>query len=213
VYKGTVFVKKTKSSSYTFGAGQLPAGNTMLRVRAVDPEGADVWASTEVYIAPEAADFDADEKIFSMDVQQAVGSNDPSMVTSLGSSLSILKDISSKNSGGNKGGNQGRRKLLADGSSSTDSIDDVVKIKVMELMAALSSSAAANNLDAATVRQVGAAVDVSAQHTLSTKGNARKQQRVCCFSSHVYPTPGCYTMPEALQISTVASHASSACHM
>jgi hypothetical protein len=53
-------------------------------VRASDPEGADVRANIDVYVAPKSAEYNVEEQIFSMDVQQAVGSNDPSMLARTG---------------------------------------------------------------------------------------------------------------------------------
>lgn len=154
IFKGSEFVKRTKSNTYAFGAGELPEGNTTLWVHAFDPEGADVRASVDVYVEPRAKDFDVGEQIFAMDVQQAVGSNDPSMIARTGSLLGTLTDMSKGKSTGN---NKGSR-LLQESGSDTSDITDVVRVKVLQLLAALTSSSASSVMDAATMRQVSVAV-------------------------------------------------------
>jgi hypothetical protein len=156
IFKGSEFVKRTKSSTYTFGAGELPEGNTTLWVHAFDPEGADVRASVDVYVEARAKDFDVGEQIFAMDVQQAVGSNDPSMIAKTGSLLGTLTVMSKGKSTGNS---QGCRLLQESGGGTSDSdIADVVRVKVLQLLAALTSSSASSVMDAATMRQVSMAV-------------------------------------------------------
>jgi hypothetical protein len=56
--------------------------------------------------------------------------------------------------GASKGGKTGRRLLEAAGASTDTGVDEVVKLKVMQLLAALSSSATGSIMDAATMRQV-----------------------------------------------------------
>lgn len=164
-FKGTEFVQKTKSSSYTFGVGELPEGNTTVSVRAIDSEGADLRASVDVFVAPKPADCNVEDEIFGMDVQQAVGSNDPSMLAKTGTLLITLTDMSTTEASST--GDQMRR-LLADGSAETPAdseIAEAIKIKVMQLLSALSSSATSSIMDAATVRQV------SAKSTCACVGN------------------------------------------
>lgn len=150
IFRGSEFVKRTKSNSYTFGSGELPEGNTTLWVRAFDPEGADVRASIDVYVAPKSAEFDAKEQIFSMDVQQAVGSNDPSMLARTGSMLGTLTDMAK---GKSQSSNKGRR-LLETAEAAYSDITEIVRVKVMQLLAALTSSSASSVTDPATMRQV-----------------------------------------------------------
>jgi hypothetical protein len=125
-------------------------------VRAFDPEGADVRASIDVYVAPKGADYNVQAEIFGMDVQHAVGSNDPGVLATTGSLLGTLTSMAK--GGGNSGKN--RRRLLQEGGAvdpADDSVDETVRLKVMQLLAALSSSSASNLMDAATMRQVRAA--------------------------------------------------------
>lgn len=152
IFKGSEFVKRTKSSSYTFGASDLPEGTTTLWVRAIDPEGADVRASYDVTVLPKLDDFDVEGEIASINVRQVVGSNDPSMLALAGNQLSTLtgmaKGTSNKNSKG--------RRLLEAGAAggSSEDIGEVVKVKVVQLLSALTSSATGSINDAASMRQV-----------------------------------------------------------
>jgi hypothetical protein len=152
-FKGTEFVKKTKSSSYIFGVGELPEGNTTVSVRAIDSEGADVRASVDVYVAPKPAEYNVEDEIFNMDVHQAVGSNDPGMLAKTGTLLTTLTSMR----GVDRGGSGHGRRLMEAGSTITPAdsgIAEAIKIKVMQLLSALSSSATSSIMDAATVRQV-----------------------------------------------------------
>jgi hypothetical protein len=154
LFKGTEFIKKTKSSSYTFGVGELPEGNTTVSVRATDSEGADVRASVDIHVAPKPAEYNVEDEIFGMDVQQAVCSNDPGMLARIGTTLTTLTSMSH---GVNRGGGGHGRRLVQDssGAGAADSgLAEAVKIKVMQLLSALSSSATSSIMDAATVRQV-----------------------------------------------------------
>jgi hypothetical protein len=154
IVKGSEFVKRTKSSTYTFGAGELPEGNTTLWVHAVDSEGADVRASVDVYVAPKASDFNVDDQIFAMDVQQAAGSNDPSMLAGTASLLGTLTAMTLSTSQNR----EGRSLLQESGGNAPDGgIADVVRVKVLQLLAALVSSSADSVTDAATMRQVSRA--------------------------------------------------------
>lgn len=154
IFKGSEFVKRTKSSTYTFGASDFAEGTTKLYVRAIDPEGADVRTSIDVTVLPKKDEFDVDSELFSVDVQKAVGSNDPSMLAQTGSQLSTLTGMAK---GTSKGGKTGRR-LLEAGASTDTGVDEVVKLKVMQLLAALSSSATGSIMDAATMRQVSCCI-------------------------------------------------------
>lgn len=157
IFKGSEFVKRTKSSTYTFGAGELPEGNTTLWVHAFDSEGADVRTSIGVYVAPKASDFNVDDQIFAMDVQQAAGSNDPSMLAGTASLLGTLTAMTLSTSQSREG-----RSLLQDsgGNVQAGGIADVVRVKVLQLLAALVSSSAGSVTDAATMRQVSRARQV-----------------------------------------------------
>jgi hypothetical protein len=150
IFRGSEFVRRTKSNTYTFGAGELPEGNTTLWVRAFDPEGADVRASIDVYVAPKSADYNVEEQIFSMDIQQAAGSNDPSMLARAGSLLGTLTDMAK---GKSQGSSKGRR-LLETAEAADSELAEIVRVKVMQLLAALTSSSASSVMDAATMRQV-----------------------------------------------------------
>lgn len=167
IFKGSEFVKRTKSSTYTFAAGEL--GNTTLWVHAFDPEGAAVRASMDVWVGPESEDFDADEQIFAMDIPQVVGSNDPSMVARTGSMLGTLTGMSQDKAQGNS---QGRRLLeqgdqsAASGAAEDGGTAEMVRVKAAQLLAALTSSATSSIMDAAMMRQVGEAV-------LSSRGLAK----------------------------------------
>jgi hypothetical protein len=119
-------------------------------VRASDPEGADVRANIDVYVAPKSAEYNVEEQIFSMDVQQAVGSNDPSMLARTGSLLGTLTDMAK---GKSQGSSKGRR-LLETAENADSQLAEIVRVKVMQLLAALTTSSASSVMDAATMRQV-----------------------------------------------------------
>jgi hypothetical protein len=183
-FKGTDFVQKTKTNSYTFGVGELPEGTTTVSVRAIDSEGADLRASVDVFVAPKPADYNVEDEIFGMDVQQAVGSNDPSMLAKTGTLLTTLTDMSTTEAISTR--DQARRRLLVDGSTGTPAdsgIAEAVKIKVMQLLSALSSSATSSIMDAATVRQVSASWCLGS--TERVVDYIERQNRCCACTSTV----------------------------
>jgi hypothetical protein len=149
-------IKSTKSSSHTFGPKELQPGNTTLHVKAIDSEGAEVVASMQVWVGPVAADFNMVQDIFQTDIQQAAGSNDASLLANTGNQISKTVQTASK---AGKSGGKGRRLLQESGGAGGDQttgsdLEEVVKSKVVQLLAAYVSSAAGSVADAATVRQV-----------------------------------------------------------
>jgi len=148
----------TKSSSHTFSQKELPPGNNTIYVKAYDSEGAEVFASVVIEVSPESPDFSPSQEIFEMDIQQAAGSNDPSLLAKTGKQLGSLVNMASSTV--KKAGGKGRRLLQAGASAggelqpSANQIQEMAKGKVMQLLEALASSATKSLQDLATVRQV-----------------------------------------------------------
>lgn len=163
--KGSEFIGQSRSADYTFGVGELPEGNTTITVRATDPEGASTSDSVVISVGAKPADFDVGDQIFALDVQQVAGSNDPSMLARTGAQLGTLDGMSDSSQNKEVG-----RRLLQEGGATDpadDSVGAIVRLKVMQLLAALGSSSATNLMDAATMRQVRAAASVWHRRLLS----------------------------------------------
>jgi hypothetical protein len=107
-------------------------------------------------VGPVAADFNLVQDIFQTNIQQAAGSNDASLLANTGNQISKTVQTASK---AGKSGGKGRRLLQetnggGGGQSAGSELGEVVKSKVVQLLAAYVSSAAGSVADAATVRQV-----------------------------------------------------------